>query len=167
MLSCCLFLLSLGAQTRKVVGAVELKTYDKQKVSIHAFGKKSVLLFYVDPDAHAQNKPFRDSLKVEYRDMTRLACCVVINVKDASPFIPNAMIRKVAEKEVAGTPVQLCYDFDRSLREAWKLGEGVNNTCTVMLVNEGGEVLFSKMGALTSREKRVLRDLLDEIVRRE
>jgi predicted transcriptional regulator len=119
----------------------------------------------VDPDAHTQNKPFRDSLKMEYRDTTNLACCVVINMKDASPFIPNALIRKVAEKEVEGATVQLCYDFDRSLRKAWEMGEGVNNTCTVILVNARGEVLFSKLGTLTSQEKRTLRDLLDEIVR--
>jgi hypothetical protein len=159
-LSCWIFFLPLGAQTRKVVEAVELCTYEKQKISIRAFGRKPVLLFYVDPDAQLQNKPFRDSLKMEYRDTANIACCVVINVKDGSSLIPNALIRKVAEKEVEGANVQLCYDFDRSLREAWNLGEGVNNTCTVILVSKEGEVEFLKMGELTAREKRLLRELL-------
>ncbi|MDR1895274.1 MAG: YtfJ family protein [Prevotellaceae bacterium] len=163
-LLCCMFFIPLGAQTKKVVGAVELRTYEKQKTSIRAFGTKPVLLFYVDPDAYLQNKTFRDSLKMEYRDTTNMACCVVINVKDGSSFIPNAMIRKVAEKEVEGANVQLCYDFDRLLRKAWNLGNGVNNTCTIILVNAKGEVEFLKMGELTSQEKHSLLELINPLL---
>jgi predicted transcriptional regulator len=148
-----------------VVEAVELQSFDRGAVPIRFFGVKPLLLFYVDPDAYLQNRSFRDSLKVEYRDSARLACCVVVNMKDASPFVPNALARKVAEKEVEGVPAQLCYDFKRALRDAWRL-EGVNNTCTVVLVGARGEVLFFKAGALTGAEKRVLRGLLDDVTGR-
>jgi hypothetical protein len=162
LMAACLLVSPLVAQTGKVVKAVNMRTYEKQTVPIRSFGEKPLLVFYVDPDAHGQNKPFRDSLKMTYRDSTRLACCVVINMKDASPFIPKALVREVARKEVEDVPAQLCYDFDRSLRDAWRL-EGVNNTCTLILVSPRGEVLFYKAGALTATEKRTLRGLLDDL----
>ena len=65
---------------------------------------------------------------------------------------PNALIKRMALKEVKGTDGKIYFDPDGILATAWKL-PGANNNFTVIFINKNQVIEFYKAGQLTPEEQ--------------
>ena len=70
----------------------------------------------------------------------------------AAPMLPNALIKRMALKEVKGTDGKIYFDPDGILATAWKL-PGANNNFTVIFINKNQVIEFYKAGQLTPEEQ--------------
>lgn len=151
------FLLAGGSSLWPVMAQVGQKVcsvtiYDayNKPLDLPSFGKKHLLIFYVDPDHPSQNKEFRNYFKKHPFTNEHIDSYGIVNLKDA-PLLANALLRFMIRKEIAGTQAYVYNDPDRTLSRAWKLGN-VNNKFVVLWVNKEGVIEFFKAGQLTPEE---------------
>lgn len=76
------------------------------------FGKKHLLIFYVDPDHANQNKEFRENLEKNQIDSPNIYGFGIVNLKDA-PMLPNSIVRAMIRKKVKQTGAAIYTDPDR------------------------------------------------------
>ncbi|MFI3318916.1 MAG: hypothetical protein SNH88_06990 [Rikenellaceae bacterium] len=152
------------AQTtyKKVENVEVLDLYGKPAV-LPEFGKKNLMIFYVDPDRARQNHEFTVELEEnKLAEGENLLGFGVMNLKDA-PMIPNGLARMMARARTKKNKALILSDQDRVISREWDLGD-CNNNFIIMLINREGEILFMSRGELTEEEKtefyRVLKDLV-------
>lgn len=79
------------------VSNVEVLDLSENPVKLPYFGKKHLMIFYVDPDRHSQNHDFTVELENTHRASSdEIYGFGVLNLKDA-PMIPNGMARSMAK----------------------------------------------------------------------
>ena len=112
---------------------------------------KNLLIFYADPSHPGQNKTFRDYFKTHPVSGLEITSYGIVNLA-AAPMLPNALIKRMALKEVKGTDGKIYFDPDGILATAWKL-PGANNNFTVIFINKNQVIEFYKAGQLTPEEQ--------------
>ncbi len=125
----------------------------KATVSLFIFRilQKNLLIFYADPSHPGQNKTFRDYFKTHPVSGLEITSYGIVNLA-AAPMLPNALIKRMALKEVKGTDGKIYFDPDGILATAWKL-PGANNNFTVIFINKNQVIEFYKAGQLTPEEQ--------------
>ena len=113
--------------------------------------QKNLLIFYADPSHPGQNKTFRDYFKTHPVSGLEITSYGIVNLA-AAPMLPNALIKRMALKEVKGTDGKIYFDPDGILATAWKL-PGANNNFTVIFINKNQVIEFYKAGQLTPEEQ--------------
>ena len=74
----------------------------------------------------------------------------MLNLKDS--MLPNGLIRTIARKRTEKNGAIVLADTDRTLAEAWGLGD-CNNQFVLMLISREGEMLFMSKGEITEEQK--------------
>jgi predicted transcriptional regulator len=148
-------LLCAGASLRamavgQVVENAEVRDASDRPASIPHLGKKTVLIFYVDPDVPYQNDPFAEALKKHRFPQDKFFGMGIVNLRDA-PLLPNSIVRAMVRREIRANNAVILTDPDRILQGAWDLGD-CNNKSVIILVDPQRRVRFFKKGALTEGE---------------
>ncbi len=145
------------AKTPKEVEGTKVKSviiHDTQNnpLPLPEFGKKNLLIFYVDPDHYKQNEAFVDYLTKNPVESPTLRGYGVTNLKDA-PMLPNSVLRAVMRSKQKSTGAAIYTDPDHSLRDGWRLGD-CNNKFIIMLVSKEGVIDFFRYGEFTEQDKK-------------
>lgn len=153
---------TVAAQTpaRKVKN-VQVCDLDGNLVNLPNFGKKHLMIFYVDPDRHKQNNDFTVELETNHRaDSPNIYGFGVMNLKDA-PMVPNGMARSMAKKRTETNGATVLADEDRILSTAWGLGD-CNNQFVLLFVTKEGDLVFSRKGVLSEQDKAAFYKVLEK-----
>lgn len=139
-------------EMHRKVSNVEIRDLDGNPAMLPEWGKKNLLIFYVDPDRHKQNEDFTIEMEQNHRASgENLYGFGIMNLKDA-PMIPNGMARSMARKRTAKNGAVVMADEDRTLSTAWGLGD-CNNQFVLMIVSKEGELVFLRKGILSEEDK--------------
>lgn len=132
---------------------VSLLDLDGKASTLPHWGKKNLMIFYIDPDKSKQNHDFTVELEENKRASgPNIVGFGVMNLKDA-PMIPNGMARNMAKKRTAKNGATVLADQEHILSTAWGLGD-CNNQFVLMLVSKEGELVFLRKGALSEQDKK-------------
>ena len=141
-----------GAITPRKVENVTLESLTGEKVQLPEWGKKNLMIFYVDPDKHKQNQLFTEEMEQNKRASgPNIVGFGIINLKDA-PLVPNSFACKLARKRTEKNHATVLADKDRILSTAWKIGD-CNNKFVLMVVTKEGELVYIHKGEHTEAEK--------------
>jgi hypothetical protein len=131
---------------------VTLTDLDKNPTDFGEYGKKHLMIFYVDPDAHKQNQDFQAQLETNPRAASpNFQAYAVLNLKDTA--LPNGIVRSMADKRTKGKPSINLADDNRILSGAWGLGD-VNNKFCLLFVTREGELVYFRAGEFTDQDKK-------------
>ena len=141
------------------VNNVEVLDLEGNPVKLPYWGEKNLMIFYVDPDRHKQNKEFTEEMEANHRaEGENLYGFGIMNLKDA-PMIPNGMARNMARKRTEKNGALVLADQKSILRDAWELGD-CNNKFVLLVVNKQGELVFMRKGVLSEQD---IAEFYDEI----
>ncbi len=139
---------------------VTLTDLDKNPMQFADYGKKNMMIFYVDPDAHKQNADFQARIETDKNlQSPNIQAYAVLNLKDTA--LPNGIVRSMAEKRTKGKPSINLADSDRILRDAWKLGDCNGKFC-LMFVTKEGELVYFRAGEFTAQD---IKDFYDTVAK--
>ncbi len=136
-----------SANGKNKVTPVDIRDASNKPVALPEFGKKHLLIFYIDPDHASQNEEFREDLEEKGINSPNIHSFGVINLKDA-PLMPNAVVRVMIRKKAKQTGSTIYTDPDHLLRDAWKLGD-VNDKFTLIFVTKDREIAYLRKGELS------------------
>lgn len=134
----------------RILPDVEVQDTKKNPVMLPDFGKKHLLLFYVDPDKHNQNKEFVEDMEQNHRaESDNITAYGIINLKDT--IFPNGIVRSLAARRTEKNHALILTDPDHLLRDAWQLGD-VNNKFAIIFVTKDRELAFFKAGEFSQED---------------
>ena len=140
-------------EIRRRVPNVEVLDLDGNPAMLPQWGKKNLLIFYVDPDRHKQNEDFTIEMEQNHRAAgDNLYGFGVINLKDSWYPIPDSTVRNMARKRTEKNGATVITDPDRLMSEAWGLGD-CNNQFVLMIVTKEGELVYVHKGEYTEKDK--------------
>lgn len=130
---------------------VTLTDLDKNLMSLPDYGKKHMMIFYVDPDAHRQNREFQADVEARQPELEspNIQAYAILNLKDT--ILPNALVRSIADRRTRGKPSVNLADANRILRDAWNLGDCNGKFC-VLFVTRDCELVYFRAGDFTDRD---------------
>jgi predicted transcriptional regulator len=130
---------------------VTLTDFDKRPMSMPDHGSKHMMIFYVDPDAHRQNKEFQAEVEAKEPELysPHIQAYAIINLKDT--IWPNSLVRAIADRRTRGKPSVNMADDNHILRNAWGLGD-VNGKFCVLFVTREGELVYFRAGDFTAKD---------------
>lgn len=130
---------------------VEIVDLYNKATKLPMWGKKHLLIFYVDPDRHRQNHEFTVELEenhgAEGEDIYGFG---IVNLKDT--WLPNDIIRTLARKRTEKNKAVIITDEDRTIAKKWGLGD-CNNVFIIMFVTKEGELVYCKKGEYSEADK--------------
>ena len=130
---------------------VEIVDLYNKATKLPMWGKKHLLIFYVDPDRHRQNHEFTVELEENHRaEGEDIYGFGIVNLKDT--WLPNDIIRGLARKRTEKNKATIITDEDRSIAKKWGLGD-CNNVFIIMFVTKEGELVYCKKGQYTEEDK--------------
>lgn len=139
---------------------VELTDLDKNPTKIPFYGEKHMMIFYVDPDAHKQNKQFQEDIETNGKATSpNIQGYAILNLKDTG--LPNGIVRSMAEKRTKGKPAINLADPNHALRDAWNLGD-VNGKFCLLFVTKEGELVYFRAGEFTDQDIREFYAICDK-----
>lgn len=143
------------------VSNVELTDLDKNPAQFKDYGKKHLMVFYVDPDVgNKQNVKFTEDLEANGKAVSpNIQGYAVLNLKDTG--YPNGIVRSMAEKRTKGKPSINLADPNHALRDAWKLGD-VNNKFCLLFVTKDCELVYFRAGELSEKDIQDFYDICDK-----
>lgn len=139
-----IFAISAQAQTlpRKVQN-VTIKDLYGNPATLPYYGKKNLLIFYVDPDAYLamnKNNKFAEELEANGRAAgPNIYGFGIMNFPDT--FLPKEMLRKICRKRVEKNGATIIDDSDHTFKNAWGLGN-CNGKFMLMIVSKSGELVY-------------------------
>ncbi len=136
------------------VSNVTLTDLDKNPMQLADYGKKHMMIFYVDPDHHKQNAAFQAEVEAKQAELysPNIQAYAILNLKDA-PLLPNKIVRDMTDKRTKGKPSINLADDNRILSTAWKLGSCNNKFC-VLFVTREGELVYFRAGEFTEQDTK-------------
>ena len=146
---------SVVAQTQTATVGTKVKQTkvcdpSNNPVELPYFGKKNLMIFYVDPDHASQNSAFVAELEENQVKIEKIYGFGIVNLKDA-PLLPNSIVRMMVRRKVKKTGAAIYTDPDHMLRDAWGLGD-VNDQFVLMLVAKDGTIEFLSKGELSKAQ---------------
>ena len=138
------FAMSAQAQSlpRKVKNVTIKDLYGNPK-TLPNYGKKNLLIFYVDPDAYLamnKNNKFAEELEANGRAAgPNIYGFGILNFPDT--FLPKEMLRKLCRKRVEKNGATIIEDPDHTFKNAYGLGN-CNGKFMIMIVSKTGELVY-------------------------
>lgn len=139
-----IFAISAQAQSlpRKVQN-VTIKDLYGNPATLPYFGKKNLLIFYVDPDAYLamnKNNKFAEELEANQRAAgPNIYGFGIMNFPDT--FLPKEFLRKICRKRVEKNGATIIDDSEHIFKNAWGLGN-CNQKFMLMIVSKSGELVY-------------------------
>ena len=144
---------SVSAQDLKLpkkVSDVEVLDLEGNAAKLPNFGKKNLMIFYIDPEKHKQNEAFTIEMEENHKaEGDNLYGFGIINAADA--WYPNKMIRSMARKRTEKNGATVLADQNHTLRDAWGLGD-CNDKFVLLVVSKEGELVYCKKGELSRKD---------------
>ena len=141
--------------TPRKVENVTIKDISGNTVTLPEFGKKNLLIFYVDPDSYMKggaNKKLSDELEENGRAAgAAIRGFGVMNFPDTG--LPKNMVRNMARKRSEKNGATILDDDQQLLKNEWGLGD-CNNKFVLLLVSKEGELIFCRKGEFTEEDKK-------------
>lgn len=138
LLSC----LTLIAQPGKTVQSVELTDANGQLVNLPYLGKKTFVLFYIDPDVEKISQPLSDAINRKKYPLDKFGAIGVVNCEDT--WIPNAAIMsRVRQKQQEFPASLILLDESHELKTDWKPGE-CNDLMLVFVIGKDAKIKYQK-----------------------
>ena len=131
---------------------VTLTDLEKKPTGFSEYGKKHMMIFYVDPDAHRQNKEFQAEIEAKQPELYSpdIQAYAILNLKDT--VLPNALVRSIADRRTRGQPSITLADANRILSTVWSLGDCNGKFCLLFVTREG-ELVYFRAGEFTTKDK--------------
>lgn len=151
-----IFAISAQAQSlpRKVRNVTIKDLYGKA-TTLPYFGKKNLLIFYVDPDAYLamnKNNKFAEELEANGRAAgPGIYGFGILNFPDT--FLPKDMLRKICRKRVEKNGATIIDDGEHVFKKAWGLGN-CNNKFMLLIVSKEGELVYVLRDEVTEAGKK-------------
>ena len=146
--------------TPYTVENIELKALTGELTKLPFWGEKHLLVFYVDPDRHKQNEAFTYELEQNGRASSpKIEGFGVLNLKDS--MLPNGIVRTLARKRTEKNGALVLADENRTLSNAWKLGD-CNNLFVLIFISKEGELIFFRKGELSEADKKAFYAVLEQ-----
>ncbi len=141
-----------GPELPVKVPDVTLTDLDKMPTALADYGRKHMMIFYVDPDAHRQNREFQAEIEARQDELasTGIQAYAIINLKDT--ILPNSLVRSIADRRTRGKPSVNLADADRILSTAWGLGDCNGKFC-VLFVTDECELVYFRSGVFTPQDE--------------
>lgn len=134
----------------KKIQNVKALNLQDELVSIPNFGKKNLIIFYMDPDRFLQNDAFTKEFEAQDRGKgENLFSFGIVNKFDSS--IPMKWIRSNAIKRTANNGGTALIDKDGDVQKKWGLGD-CNNMFVLLVVSKEGELVYCKKGELSRKD---------------
>ena len=135
-----------------IVSDVTLTDLDKNPTGLVDYGKKHLMIFYVDPDAHRQNREFQAEIEAREQELysPNIQSYAIINLKDT--IYPNGIVRAIAERRTRGKPSVNLADAGHILRDAWQLGDCNGKFC-LLFVTRDRELVYFRSGEFTAQDE--------------
>lgn len=141
---------------------ITLIDLNNQKCQMPNFGKKNLLIFYVDPDVPKQNNDFIMDMEMNRRAAgENIYGFGIINLKDSWYPLPDNLIRKIARKRTEKNGATIISDPSNLVSQMWQLGD-CNNKFVLMLVSKEGELVYMMKGEFTEEEKSGFYEIIDK-----
>ena len=163
-------LAALGAGTAPA--AERERTLDAEVTNSHgkpvrltSYWGRPTVLFYEDRDSTSINKDFKDELYARGRSLGLLNAATVVAIANLAPYnwfparhLALASVRDFEKKY----KVPILVDWKRTLgAPPWNLPQ---KTCTVLVLNPAGQVLFEASGLLTPEQTQQIYKLLEQML---
>ena len=158
------FAISTQAQSlpRKVKN-VTIKDLYGNPATLPYYGKKNLLIFYVDPDAYLamnKNNKFAEELEANKRaEGPEIYGFGIMNFPDT--FLPKEMLRKICRKRVEKNGATIIDDSDHTFKNAWGLGD-CNGKFMIMIVSKEGELVYVLKEEITEAGKAEFYRIVDK-----
>ncbi|MDH5654483.1 MAG: YtfJ family protein [Spirochaetia bacterium] len=127
------------------VNNVSIKDANNKSASIPDLGKKTLTIFYTDPDVKDQNDPFADYLKAANLPKTTYRGMGIVNLKDT--WLPNSLLRTLIREKIKKYNATILTDTDRVLKNKWNLGS-CDDKSIVIVIDKNRKVLHIHKGAV-------------------
>ncbi len=157
MLCAAALLMAAGAKAQNAapvphkVSDVKLYDLNNNPCTLPEYGKKNLLIFFIDPDKHKQNQDFTEELEANGRAKgPGIVGFGIVNAHDSG--WPTSWIVPMARKRTEKNGATVIVDKDGVLPPAWKLGD-CDNMFVLLLVSKEGELIFMRKGELTNADK--------------
>ncbi len=129
---------------------VTMTDLDKNPASFADYGKKHLMIFYVDPDAHKQNADFQAQIETDTNlQSPQIQAYAVLNLKDTA--LPNGIVRNMADKRTKGKPSINLADANRILSTTWHLGDCNGKFC-LLFVTKDGDLVYFRAGVFSDQD---------------
>ncbi|MDR2890357.1 MAG: hypothetical protein LBV18_01930 [Alistipes sp.] len=140
-----------GPRLPATIPNVNLTDLDKVAMSLPDYGRKHMMIFYVDPDAHRQNRDFQTDVEARQPELEspNIQAYAILNLKDT--ILPNALVRSIADRRTRGKPSVNLADDNRILSTAWGLGDCNGKFC-VLFVTRDRQIVYFRAGDFTDRD---------------
>ncbi len=141
-----------GPRLPAKVADVTLTDLDKNPTGFSEYGHKHLMIFYVDPDAHRQNREFQAELEARQPELYSpdIQSYAVLNLKDT--ILPNGIVRSIADRRTKGQPSISLADTNRVLSTEWGLGDCNGKFC-LLFVTRDGELVYFRAGEFTAQDR--------------
>ncbi|MBR4994456.1 MAG: hypothetical protein IKY82_00170 [Alistipes sp.] len=126
------------------------------------WGKKNLLIFYVDPDKARQNHEF--TVEMEENKLAagdNIYGFGIVNLKDSWYPVPDDVIRAICRKRTKKNGATIITDPNRIVAEKWGLGD-CNNYFIIMIVTKEGELVYYKKGEYNEEDKKEFYRVVDK-----
>ena len=139
-----IFAISAQAQSLpRKVSNVTIKDLYGNPATLPYYGKKNLLIFYVDPDAYLalnKNNKFAEELEANGRAAgPNIYGFGILNFPDT--FLPKEFLRKICRKRVEKNGATIIDDSEHIFKNAWGLGN-CNQKFMIMIVSKSGELVY-------------------------
>lgn len=144
------------------VESMELIDLYGEPAQLPMWGKKNLLIFYVDPDKHRQNHEF--TVEMEENHLAagdNIYGFGIVNLKDSWYPVPDGVIRALCRKRTEKNGATIITDPDRLVAKKWGLGD-CNNYFILMIVTKEGELVYCKKGELNEEDKKEFYRVVDK-----
>lgn len=140
---------------------VTLTDLDKNPTGLADYGKKHLMIFYVDPDAHRQNREFQAKIEAQQQELysPNIQAYAIINLKDT--ILPNGLVRSIADRRTRGKPSVNLADANHLLRDTWGLGDCNGKFCLLFVTKEA-ELVYFRAGEFTEQDKKDFYDTVEK-----
>lgn len=150
-----IFAVSAQAQSLpRKVSNVTIKDLYGNPTSLPNYGKKNLLIFYVDPDAYLamnKNNKFAEELEANGRAAgPNIYGFGILNFPDT--FLPKDMLRKICRKRVEKNGATIIDDGEHLFKNAWGLGD-CNQKFMLLIVSKTGELVYVQKEEITPAGK--------------
>jgi predicted transcriptional regulator len=126
------------------------------------WGKKNLLIFYVDPDKARQNHEFTVEMEENKRAAgDNIYGFGIVNMKDSWYPVPDNVIRAICRKRTEKNSATIITDPKRIVAEKWGLGD-CNNYFVMMIVTKEGELVYCHKGEFSETEKQEFYKIVDK-----
>lgn len=150
-----------AATVGQVLTDVQVKDSNNNPSAITDFGKKVIIIFYVDPDKDQLNTPLQDAVdKKKYPD-AKFNGVGIVNLKDT--WLPNSAIRFMIRREEKKYNTKILTDPARIIPGAWGLGD-CNDTGVVLVIGKDKKLHYIFKGGARGPEIDKVLKLIEGLI---